>query len=181
LKRDFQMNERQQRISQLVRQNSRRAAKSEFIQRLSSLLRREFDDLSFVDLDTTNELRKLVGEGYVSAKDPREPGFARYFSRAEEAYVLSLVACLGTKIKGSPAFALFRQSEVCGAVSLEATEALANIRRLIEVDGDGPSVITADRNDGLLLDFNPDDEDTCYELVVWGEAWPILFLPCLSA
>lgn len=180
LKRDFQMNERQQRIRQLARQNDGRAAKPEFIQKLSILLRREFDDLSFADLETTDELRKLAGEGYVSAKDPREPGFARYFSRAEEAYVLSLIACLGTKIKGSPAFALFSQSEVCGAVSLEATEALANIGRLIDVDGDGPSVITADRHDGLLLDFNPDDEDTCYELVVWGETWPILFLPCLS-
>src|SRR3954451_2917367 len=163
------MNERQQRASQLVRRNSGGYVKPEFIQRLSSLLRRGFDDLLFADLETTGELRKLVGEGYVSAKDPREPGFARYFSRAEEAYVLSLVACLGTKIKGSPAFALFSQSEVCGAVSLEATEALANIGRLIDVDGNGPSVITADRHDGLLLDFNPDDEDTCYELVVWGE------------
>jgi hypothetical protein len=88
---------------------------------------------------------------------------------------------MGTKIEAEPAFVLFRQSELCGAVSVEATEALANIRSLIEVDGDGPSVITADGRDGLTLDFNPDDEATCYELVVWGESWPILLLPCLSS
>ena len=175
------MNERQRRISELGQENRARAAKPEFIQRLSVLLRREFDASSFADRETTGELRRRSGEGYEFAKDPREPGFARYFSRAEEGYVLSLVACLGTKIHGAPAFALFRQSELCGAVAIEATEALANIRSLIDVDGDGPSVITADRRDGLLLDFNPDDEATCYELAIWGESWPILFLACLSS
>jgi len=172
---------RQRRISEFVQENRGQAARQEFIQRLSILLRKEFDDSSFADGETTDELRRLIGEGYEAAKDPREPGFAQYFSRAEEAYVCSLVACLGTKIKGAPAFALFRQSELCGAVAIEATEALAHIRSLIEVDGDGASVITADRRDGLILDFNPDDETTCYELVVWGESWPILFLPCLSS
>jgi hypothetical protein len=175
------MNEMQQRISELVRENRGRAAKLEFIQRLSILLRKEFDESSFADFEATDELRRIAGEGYESAKDPREPGYARYFSRAEEAYVFSVVACMGTKIEAEPAFVLFRQSELCGAVSVEATEALANIRSLIEVDGDGPSVITADGRDGLTLDFNPDDEATCYELVVWGESWPILLLPCLSS
>jgi hypothetical protein len=175
------MNDRQQRISELVRENRARAAKPKFIQRLSTLLRKEFDDSSFADFEATDELRRLAGEGYESAKDPREPGYAQYFSRAEETYVFSLVACVGTKIKGKPAFVLFRQSERCGAVAMEATEALANIRSLVDVDGDGPSVITADRRDGLILDFNPDDEATCYELVVWGESWPILLLPCLAS
>jgi hypothetical protein len=174
------MNERQERISELVRENRGRAVRPEFIRRLSIVLRREFDDSMLADFETTDALRRSAGEGYESAKDPREPGFARYFSRAEEARVFSLVACLGTKISGAPAFTLFSQSELCGAVAMEATEALANIRSLIEVDGDGPSVITADRHNGLLLDFNPDDEATCYELAVWGESWPILFLPCLS-
>jgi hypothetical protein len=174
------MNERQQRISELVRENRGRAAKLEFIQRLSILLRKEFDESSFADFEATDELRRLTGEGYESAKDPREPGYDCYFSRAEEAYVFSLVACVGTKIKGEPAFVLFRQSELCGAVAMEATEALANMRSLVDVDDDGPSVITADRQNGLILDSNPDDEATCYELVVWGKSWPMLFLPCLS-
>ena len=175
------MNERKRRISESVQENRGRAARPEFIQRLSILLRREFDDSSFADYETTEELRRLIGEGYESGKDPREPGFARYFSSAEEGYVFSLVACLGTKINGAPAFALFRESELCGAVAMEATEALGSIRSLIDVDGDGVSVITADRRDGLILDFNPDDEATCYELVIWGESWPILLLPCLSS
>lgn len=175
------MNERRERLSQLVQRNRGEVAKSEFVFRLSIALRREIDDTSFADLATTNELRRLAGEGYESAKDPREPGFARYFSRAEETHVFSLVGCLGTKIMGAPAFALFRQSELCGAVSIEATEALANIRSLIDVDGDGPILITADLRDGLMLDVNPGDEATCYELVVWGQSWPILLLPCLSS
>lgn len=177
----FPMDERQQRIGQLVRKNRGEAAKSEFVSRLSIALRREIDDTSFADFATTDGLRKLAGEGYESAKDPREPGFARYFSAAESAHLFSLVGCLGTKIKGAPAFALFRQSELCGAVSMEATEALANIRSLIDVDGDGPSLITADGLDGLILEVNSGDEASCYELVVWGQSWPILLLPCLSS
>jgi hypothetical protein len=121
-----------------------------------------------------------MGIGYAAAKQGREPGFARYFSKDEEQSVFKLISCLSNQVSNRRAFAYFQQSETCGAITVDAASTLARAKPLLAVDGDGINMIADDRQDGFMLDFNPDDHDGCYELVVWGATWPLLLLACLS-
>jgi hypothetical protein len=173
------MHDRQKRISLLARHNVGTMQKSDFIQSLSIAFGRPLDEDALIDLETTDQLTVLVKSAYNSAKRDSEPGFVRYFSRTQEEKVFALISCLGTKVRDGSVFLLFRQSRLCGAVSVEVGAALARACSLLAIDGDGITVIGESQKDGLLLDFSPDDSDNCYELVVWGSLWPVLFLACV--
>ncbi len=174
------MSDRQTRISELVRKQRGAVAKPAFLRALSNALNRQVLANELIDLETTDQIRMSAGVGYQLAKDGKEPAFARYFSNSETDIVTNLVSRLGSKITTKNAFLLFSQSELCGAVAIATSDVFENAKQLLLVDGDGLTVVGASKEDGLLLDFNPDDEACCYELVVWGNLWPMLFLDCLS-
>ena len=175
------MNDRQKRISLLARKNFGTAEKPALIRVLSVALKSSLLEDCFTDIETADRLRQLSVSNYESAKHDPEPAFVRYFSKAEQKEVFDLVSCLGTKVSDAPIFLLFRQSELCGAILIGGHTAFAKARSLIEVDGDGLTVVAENQEDGLLLDYNPDDVDRCYELVVWGSLWPVLLLPCIGS
>jgi hypothetical protein len=175
------MNDRQKRISLLARKNFGTAEKPAFLRVLSVALKSSLLEDCLTDIETADRLRQLSSSNYESAKRDTEPAFARYFSKAKQKEVFDLVSCLGAKVSNAPVILLFRQSELCGAVSVDGPTALTKARSLIEVDGDGLTVVAENQEDGLLLDYNPDDIDCCYELVVWGSLWPVLLLPCIGS
>src|SRR5271170_5747396 len=127
------MHDRQKRINLLTRNNLGVTLKSDFIHSLSAALERQVDEVALLDLETTDQLAELVRSAYKSAKLDIEPSFVRYFSQSEHEKVFDLVTCLGDKLNKAPIFLLFRQSELCGAVSAESSTALAKARSLIGV------------------------------------------------
>ena len=166
------------RMSLLARQNNRSRVRPAFIRSLERALGRQVDIPDFLGFEVTDELTEFVRMSYDVGKRGVEPSFVGSFSRTEEAGLFAWLGCFAGEIRPQQMALLFRQSKDCGALSIGAEEFFAHSRALLGVDGDGLTAVSESRGDCLVLDFSPEDETHCFELVICGPVWPVQFLLC---
>jgi hypothetical protein len=85
---------------------------------------------------------------------------------------------LAAELPTEAAYLMTKMSDYCGAVSLPLSTLLRHAGAIIRLDGDSLSVISLDHKEGLLIDYNRDDEDQNYEVTIWGNRWPTAVLSC---
>lgn len=162
---------REQRIGLLSRKNRGRLERPAFIAALSSALSRKITAESFLDLERTDELIAKFRTGYQASLTAPTNVHRIMCSASQIAWLLSVLACLSSRLPSECSFLLTKQSEFCGAVELYVKDALSNALELIQLDGDSLQLISMDGEDGLLLDWNSGDETHAYEFAVWGSRW----------
>lgn len=53
---------------------------------------------------------------------------------------------------------------------------LKRTQEVIAFDGDSLCILSMDHQNGLLIDYRPDDRDWSYEVAVWGDRWAMIWL-----
>ncbi len=91
--------------------------------------------------------------------------------------VFKLTDCLADRLSENVYF-LTQKGEDCGAVRVNVSALLKHAKLVIGLDGDSLSALSLDGVEGLLIDYNPDDEQQTYEVAVWGDRWPVQALGC---
>jgi hypothetical protein len=158
--------------------NRGRTAKPSFLVSLSGILDRAVDSEALQPLPETDLLWKSFGNGYGRAVAVTELSYRRTFSETEAGNIAPIVGCLSISFAGEIAFLLTKQSEICGAVEVDVSNLLKHWKSVIDLDGDSVRIVSKDRTQGLLIDFNPDDNEWHYEIAAWGNRWTSLILEC---
>lgn len=132
-------------------------------------------------LPETDLLWKIYGDGYGQARVGAAWSYRQIFSEAEATNVSPMLERLSISLVEETAFLLTKQSEICGAVEVDVSNLLRHWKSVISLDGDSVRIISKDRTQGLLIDFNPDDRNWHYEIAVWGTRWTPQAITALSA
>jgi hypothetical protein len=144
---------------------------------LSQVIGEEVSMEMFAPLPETDELRNTFRTGYRVAVSGGL-GYRRVFSLSQKNSVLNLADCLAERVAGETVFFLTKVSEYCGAVRLNFSTLLRHTASIIGLDGDSLSALSLDGTEGVLIDFNGDDQEEGYEIAVWGDRWPLSILAC---
>jgi hypothetical protein len=174
------MQSRNDKLGHLLRLNQRRLSSPNFLRALGNAVGHVINDEQLLSFPETDDLFTEFSRGYGSTQDLAS-GYRKTYERAHSDEVFRLCICLATKIAGDEARLLMKQSQVCGAVKMNADEILLNARSVIQLDGDSVSVLSWDRTEGILIDYNPDDVNQTYELAVWGFGWTSALVECLAS
>jgi hypothetical protein len=172
------MDSRQEKIQLLSRINRGRAAAPSFLADLSEALGESVDASVLLPPSDTDTIMESLSAGYQSAIRPGAVSYRRFFLPDERSLVLRLADCLAERLSGERVFFVTKLSKDCGAVSLSISALLKHTASIIRLDGDSLSALSEDRKQGVLIDQNPDDPEQAYEVVVWGDHWPLLALAC---
>jgi hypothetical protein len=117
--------------------------------------------------------------GYRNAITHSDVSYRKHFRHDAEQSVFEIAERLKRQFafSGERAYLLLTGlSEICGAVELPVATLLGNARAVIDLDGDTLSIIAKNKNNGLLIDYNKDDLQQQFEIVIWGDRWPTLTL-----
>jgi hypothetical protein len=174
------MDSRQERISMLSRVNRGIALRPRFLSDLSIALGIQITHEHLLPLAQTDLIRSSISNGYGSVLHHREPSFRRFFSQRETEQLSSFLACCANTLKQQDAILHTKNSEFCGAISHAADVFVNRFQEVIQLDGDSLSVLSKDGTQGLVVDFNADELMEHYEVVVWGDRWPIMILSCIQ-
>lgn len=170
------MEERQERISILSRRSRGAALRPTFLTELSTALGVAITPEHLLDLTETDTVRRILNEGYRVVLENRQPSFRKFFSKAQESHLLYLVDCLNSRIGAEDVVLHIKGSELCGAIVSQASTILERSKEIIGLDGDSLNIVSTDYQDGLILDFNPDEIEEHYELAIWGDRWPLAII-----
>ena len=122
-------------------------------------------------------LMEDVKKGYQEAKKANAISFSKDYRVERKDQVLRTMTSFADRFS-EKVFLLTKDSEFCGAVELDSSTVFHHCAELLTLDGDSLMVCSKDREQGLLLDLTRDDNESCYELTVWGSKWPVLTLGC---
>jgi len=172
------MDSRREKIGLLSRINRGKTATPAFMASLSEALECALQGESIQSLTETDSLWGIYGIGYSEAVKGASCSYRHMFSRDEAVKVFQMADCLARSLSGEKAFLLSKQSEICGAVEVEAANLLKHCGPVINLDGDAVRIVSKDKSQGLMIDFNPDDVQWQYEVAAWGDRWPLLVLAC---
>jgi hypothetical protein len=174
------MNERQRQIQMMIRLNEGRLRAPAFLSKLSLAIGQNLSTKDLLPLEETDSLSKVLTTGYRRTKHHDVPGYSKFFSPQQAAHFFRLVDCLAQKISGR-VFLLTMETEYCGAVELEASVVFSHAHSLLRLDaGTSVNALSSDRSQAVMLDSNLGDPVAPYEVVVWGEHWPLLVMECVS-
>lgn len=172
------MDSRQEKIQLLSRMNRAKAAAPAFLADLSEALGESVDAAALLPPTDTDEIMASLRVGYQAAIRPDEISYRRFFRSSERNLVLRLADCLSGSLLGEDVFFATKLSEDCVAVRLSLSVLLSHAASILRLDGDSLSALSEDRKQGVLIDQNPDDTEQAYEVVLWGDRWPLLALAC---
>jgi hypothetical protein len=156
----------------------RKAASSEFLSRLSEVLGRAIESSAIVSVEDSDSLLDVFRLGYRAAQQGNAISYRKFFSSKDENSVFRLTECLADRLKDEEAFFLSRLGGDTDAINVNLSALLKGARAAIAFDGDSICVVSKDRGQGLLIDYNPDDSIQRYEIAVWGDRWPLLVISC---
>jgi hypothetical protein len=168
--------ERRGRISILSRRSRGKVLQPSFLAGLSDALGVPVSPEQLFDLAETDTVRRVLSEGYRVVLENRQPSFRKFFSKAQESNLLYLVDCLSNRIGTNKVVLHIKESELCGAIASKASTVLERSKEIIRLDGDSLNILSTDYQNGLILNFNPDELDEHYELAVWGDRWPLAII-----
>jgi hypothetical protein len=133
---------------------------------------------ALIDLPETDLLAESYLNGYQSAIKPGACSYRKFFSRKDAGLVFGMLERMAAQLGTEPAFLITKQSEDCGAVRWLVASLLRNAAAIIRLDGDSLSALSLSGTEGVLIDYNADDQTETYEVAIWGERWPIIALAC---
>jgi hypothetical protein len=165
------MEERRQRIAALSRMNRGSALQPRFLVELSAALSTPISPTQLLDLAQTDSVRNLLSQGYRTVLENRQPSFRKFFSRDQVPHLLYLIDCLALRLGSEEVILHLKNSGLCGAIFSEAQIVLSRPREVINLDGDSLNILSLDKQQGIILDFNPDEFEEHYELSIWGDRW----------
>jgi hypothetical protein len=169
---------RQTRIQLLSRMTRRKAASSEFLARLSEVLGRKIESSAIVSIQDSDSLLEIFRLGYRAAQKDGAISYRKFFDSREENLVIHLAECLADRLNSEEAFFLTKLGGDTDAVNVDISALLKRAKAAIAFDGDSISIVSKDKGQGLLIDYNPDDSVQRYEIAVWGDRWPLLIVSC---
>jgi hypothetical protein len=136
---------------------------------------------SLLSLPQTDVIVESFKVGYRRALESHAISFRKSFSQRQAQSFLKLIDCFsGQLTKEEVVVFLTKLSDVCGAVLVSAPTLLGHAEAVINFDGDSLSALSRDQQQGVLVDFNPDDIEHFYEVTVWGDRWAMLILDCVD-
>ena len=162
----------------LSRANRGRAAAPAFLADISEALGESVDATALVPLAETDEIMNSLRVGYQTAIRPGEVSYRRFFRSDERNLVLRMSDCLACSLSSETGFLVTKLSKDCGAVRSSIALLLNHTASIIRLDGDSLSALSEDHKQGLMIDQNSDDDEQAYEVVLWGDRWPLLALAC---
>jgi hypothetical protein len=172
------MNTRQERIQLLARMNRARAVTPPFLASLSEVLGEPLTADLLVPLPEADAMVEMFRGFYQRAVNGSPSTYRRLFPQLEGKLVFRFADRLADRVLGERGFLLTKPATNRGAVHLDVSTLLLHTEEIIRLDGDSLSVMSSDRTQGLLIDYNPDDCEQTYEAAVWGDRWSILALEC---
>jgi hypothetical protein len=168
------MRRRLQRIGELARENKGHQMRPAFLGSLTQALNSPVDVGALQSLRLTDELASVAKRSYLASRQGKGLSMRQAFRANERDLALSAAKAMADELQGEPASLLTKQSQFCRAVSLEAADqALKRCEELLELDGDTVLLVSRDRQDGFMLDYNADDPIETYEVAVWGDRWSV--------
>ena len=170
------MEDRRERISILSRTNRGAALRPTFLAELSVALGTTVTSRQLLSLTETDNIRDLLSEGYRIVLENRQPSFRKFFSKAQESQLLYLIDCVAARTGTENVILHIKSSNLCGAIRSETSTVLNRSKEIIGLDGDSLNILSADYQQGLILDFNPDEIEEHYELAIWGDRWPLAII-----
>lgn len=170
------MEERRQRIAALSRMNRGSALQPTFLAELSAALSTPVTPTQLLDLAQTDSVRNLLSQGYRTVLENRQPSFRKFFSRDQVSHLLYLIDCLAVRLGSEKVLLHLKSSDLCGAIFSEAQIVLSRPREVINLDGDSLNILSLDKQQGIILDFNPDEFEEHYELSIWGDRWSLAII-----
>jgi hypothetical protein len=171
--------ERQVKIGLLSRANRGRAEIPRFLHGLSDALGEPVESSSLADLADTDALSAAFRASYEQTAKGIGVSFRNNFEAKDRLAVFRIVDCFADRLREEQVFLMTKLSEICGAVLIRGAVVFRHAEPLLRLDGDSVAVLSSDRTQGFLLDFNPEDPGHVYEVAVWGDRWPVLILGCL--
>ncbi len=172
------MTERQRKIQSLSRRNRGRATSASFLARLTAALGESIGQETLMSLEETDALLESFRKGYSKSLERDAVSYNKKFSLRQRECLFGEVECLGKQLTKDTGMLITKESMDAGAVRLNMSLLLKRASAIIRLDGDSLSVISTDKRQGVMIDFNPDSAEQAYEFAVWGDRWPLFALAC---
>ena len=162
--------DRQERISFLVRTNQGRhechSVRQDLIQLLGTA-----DAVQLLDLAVSDRLRRDFHQAFQQAVQGFRPSWHTTYSAEEKPVALQTTAEIAMRHDRDIHLFLTHYSEICGVIRLSADSLAAKAEELLRFDRDSIAIASMDGQNGLLLDWIPDDPMVTFDLVIWGLEW----------
>jgi hypothetical protein len=170
------MDARRERIQWLSRIEHRRVMIPRFIAGLCEALGESVDEAALVSAVDSDAIMMAYRSGYQGTVAGAVLSYRRYFRPNERKLVFRAADCLGHQLPAEEVFFLSKMGTDTGVVKLNLSVLLRNAEAVMHFDGDSISALSADHGQGLLIDHNPDEHNEAFEVAIWGDRWPLLFL-----
>lgn len=166
-----QVDTRISRIGLLARSNRGRKVLQQVLAELAAILGEPIEHVNALSLTESDELAALFWNHCRSTADTKSSSYRRGFSRNEKPLLKQLAESLAHEVAEEDVYLFTRRLEDCGVIRVNLSTLLQRFEPVILSDGDSVAALSLDRTQGILIDYNADDEDQTYEAVVWGERW----------
>lgn len=173
---------RRAKIRILSRVNRRNTVIRSVLNDLSDILGREIVADAVASAEDSDSLLETFKEGYRAAKEVSSISYRRFFTFDRRRQVFQLATCLAERFnEGEKATFLTKLGDDIGGIKVEISPLLKQTERVLEFDRDSITVLSNDKKQGILIDYNRDDPTQTYEITVWGDQWPVQVLACEHA
>ena len=149
-----------------------------FFEGLSQALDYTVETSSLVSIGETHLIFESFCAGYRAAQNDYAIIYRRFFPQEREEIVFTLARCIAHRLTNDEVFFITKLAGDCWVINVKISNLLTHAEAVIKFDGDSISILSKDRNEGLLIDRNFDDSQLTYEVTVWGDKWPLIFLAC---
>ena len=163
------LTERQARIGKLARSNKARLSTDDFLNGLSGALGRPMSSDSLLAISESDALRIAHRYGYQKTVIRAANTYRDLQSQSGLAAIGIKIEKLRHQLQNESAILLPSHFELC--VRIETNEVLNHFKAVLKFDCDTLMLASPAGEDGLMLDWNPDDREETYEFAVWGESW----------
>jgi predicted class III extradiol MEMO1 family dioxygenase len=147
----------------LIRQNDGRRKIDNYISKLVAIFDLIIQKSDFLDLETTDEIKKRFYEGFSSSAKM----FSKTYNSNDEETLNNDVEIIALRLQGQEAYLITKESDICGAVKIPVIKALIKYKEIIELDGDSLNLITTDYLNYVNLDYYEEHGKFFYQLSVW--------------
>ena len=170
------MDNRTQKIELLSRMNRQRATAPAFLAGLSERLGEPIEVSALIPVLEADTIREAFRTGYQRAISQGTLSYRRTFPPDKRSTLFSIVDRFGESLPAEEVFLLSKLGKGRGVVKLDISVLLKHAALVIKFDGDSLSALSRDLSQGVLIDRNADDPRAAYEIVVWGDSWPLPLL-----
>jgi len=131
-------------------------------------------------LQETDSFGTAFQTGYQTCNEDASLCYRRTFELSCADTVFDLAQRLAGEVQGKAWLLLTHYAHDCGAVSVELSTLLSRAKEVIAFDRDSLCALSPDQQQGLLIDYSPDDIDEAFTFAIWGDSWASSFIAATS-